>query len=155
MTPERAQLVLRWAAALTMIGLALMLWAIFQPTALPVVISMSLGQAVGTSAFALFGWVVLSDLLAQRRELRLRRAQERAALSPSAMEAAAAAAAATAAVVAATDMAVAAGAQSTVGAAAEAAKPARATPEDAPAAAKATASGEIAAPGGPPAKEQV
>ena len=62
MTEARAQKVLRWSAVLTVAGLGLMLWSLAAPTALPVVLAMSAGQGLGTLAFALFGWVVVSDL---------------------------------------------------------------------------------------------
>lgn len=67
---------LRLAAVLTAVGLGFMLWSIFVPTALPVVLAMSLGQGIGILAFALYGYVVLADLRAQRAATRaaLRRA---------------------------------------------------------------------------------
>ena len=76
MTAGRSRLFLRVAAVLTMVALALMLWSIFVPTALPVVLAMSLGQGLGILAFAVFGYVVLSDLRTQRAATRaaLRRA---------------------------------------------------------------------------------
>jgi hypothetical protein len=65
-TEARAQKVLRWSAVLTLAGLGLMLWSIAAPTALPVVLAMSAGQGLGTLAFALFVWVVVSDLRGKR-----------------------------------------------------------------------------------------
>jgi hypothetical protein len=62
MSPARTQRFLRWSAALTLVGLGLMLWSIFEPRAMPVVLAMSVGQGIGTLAFAMFGWVVLMDL---------------------------------------------------------------------------------------------
>ncbi len=67
MTEARAHQVLRWSAVLTAVGLGLMLWSIAVPTALPVVLAMSVGQGFGTLAFALYGWVVVSELRAGRR----------------------------------------------------------------------------------------
>ena len=66
--------VLRASAVLTLIALAMMAWSVLRPTPLPVMLAMSLGQAVGTAAFALYGWVVLADLRRIRRDAR--RAQE-------------------------------------------------------------------------------
>lgn len=63
----RAHKVLRWSALLTVAGLGFMLWSIAVPTALPVVLAMSAGQGLGTLAFALFVWVVVSDLRSGRR----------------------------------------------------------------------------------------
>lgn len=67
MTASRVQTTLRWSALLTAAGLALMLWSIFEPRALPVVLAMSVGQGLGTLAFGLFGWVVISDVRTARR----------------------------------------------------------------------------------------
>jgi len=61
---------LRWSAVLTMIALALMVWSMLQPTPLPVMLAMSLGQLLGTMAFALYGVVILRDLRRVRRERR-------------------------------------------------------------------------------------
>jgi hypothetical protein len=64
------KLMLRISAALTLLALALMVWSVFQPTPMPVMLAMSLGQALGTGAFALFGLAILIDL---RRSRRIRR----------------------------------------------------------------------------------
>ena len=61
---------LRISALLTIVGLALMVWSMLQPTPMPVILAMSLGQAAGTLAFGLYGYVVIADL---RRDRRLRR----------------------------------------------------------------------------------
>lgn len=53
---------LRISAVLTLLGLALMIWAILDPRATPVVIAMSVGQGLGTLAFAIYLGVVLADL---------------------------------------------------------------------------------------------
>lgn len=76
MTVLRSTTLLRVAAVLTAVGLGFMLWSIFVPTALPVVLAMSVGQGIGILAFALYGYVVLVDLRAQRAATRaaLRRA---------------------------------------------------------------------------------
>ena len=50
---------LRIAAVLTLVGLALMVWSLVQPTPLPVMLAMTVGQAVGTVAFALYLVVVV------------------------------------------------------------------------------------------------
>lgn len=61
---------LRASAFLTLVALAMMVWSVLRPTPLPVMLAMSLGQAVGTAAFALFGWVVLADLRRIRRDAK-------------------------------------------------------------------------------------
>jgi hypothetical protein len=63
---------LQIAAVLTLMGLALMVWSLIQPTPMPVILAMSVGQALGTLAFALFGYAVLLD---QFRKQRARGAQ--------------------------------------------------------------------------------
>jgi len=89
-TEQRAARVLRVSAAMTVVGLAFMLWSLVKPTAMPVVLAMSVGQLIGTLAFAMFGWVVFSELCEARR------------IAASATATAAAAAAATAATTATT-----------------------------------------------------
>jgi hypothetical protein len=56
------------AAIMTLIGLALMVWSMAQPTPMPVILAMSVGQGLGILAFLLFGVVVLVDQLRQQRE---------------------------------------------------------------------------------------
>ncbi len=70
MSEARAQRALRVSAVLTLAGLAFMLWSLLEPTALPVVLAMSVGQGLGTLAFAIFGWVVVSDLRTKRAQAR-------------------------------------------------------------------------------------
>jgi uncharacterized membrane protein YccC len=67
---------LRIAAVSTLCALALMVWSLFQPTPLPLMVAMSVGQVFGTMAFAAFGFVVLRDVLHLRKE-RLAREQEK------------------------------------------------------------------------------
>jgi len=64
---------LRASAALTLLALGLMVWSMVQPTPLPVMLAMSVGQGLGTLAFALYVYAVLADL---RRARRARRARE-------------------------------------------------------------------------------
>ena len=53
---------LRISAVMTLVGLALMLWSVVEPTPLPVMLAMTVGQGIGTLAFALFAWEVIKDL---------------------------------------------------------------------------------------------
>lgn len=69
-TKRRSHTLLRISGVLTLIGLALMAWSMLEPTPLPVMLAMTVGQAVGTSAFALYLFVVIRDL---RRDRRARR----------------------------------------------------------------------------------
>ncbi len=58
------------SAILTLIALGLMVWSLFQPTPLPVMVAMSVGQALGTAAFGAYGYVVVKDILKVRRARR-------------------------------------------------------------------------------------
>lgn len=64
------RLLVRIAAVLTLVGLALMVWSMLDPTPLPVMLAMSVGQIVGTAAFALYGLAVYKDLRRIRRDRR-------------------------------------------------------------------------------------
>lgn len=61
---------LRVSAVLTMVALGLMLWSMFAPTPLPIILAMSLGQALGTLAFLLYGVCIAQDLWKIRRTRR-------------------------------------------------------------------------------------
>lgn len=66
----RSHTLLRISGVLTLLGLALMVWSMLVPTPLPVMLAMTVGQAVGTLAFALYLFVVIRDV---RRDRRARR----------------------------------------------------------------------------------
>jgi hypothetical protein len=53
---------LRWAAMSALVALLLMVWGIFDPHPISLVIAMSVGQALGTASFAVFCFVVFFDL---------------------------------------------------------------------------------------------
>jgi hypothetical protein len=61
---------LQVSAGLTILALALMVWSMLQPTPLPVMLAMSVGQLLGTLAFALYGIVIARDLRQTRRARR-------------------------------------------------------------------------------------
>ena len=61
---------LRVSAVLTLVALALMVWSVLVPTPLPVMLAMTVGQGVGTLAFAIFGFIVFKDLTRSRRARR-------------------------------------------------------------------------------------
>jgi uncharacterized protein (DUF2062 family) len=52
---------LQVSAVLTIIALALMIWSMLDPTPLPVMLAMTIGQVIGTLAFALYGYAVVRD----------------------------------------------------------------------------------------------
>ena len=60
--PRWFGVLLRISAVLTLVALALMVWSVLEPTPMPVLLAMSLGQALGTVAFAMYGLVVIADL---------------------------------------------------------------------------------------------
>lgn len=62
---------LRIACGLAMLGLALMMWSLFDPRAQPVLIALSVGQGIGTLSLALFVRVIV-------REYRARNARDSA-----------------------------------------------------------------------------
>ena len=64
---------LQLAAVLTLIGLAFMVWSMLEPTPLPVMLAMTVGQGIGTFAFAIYVFVVVREL---RREFVRRRDRE-------------------------------------------------------------------------------
>jgi hypothetical protein len=53
------------AAVLSLIGLAFMVWSMVEPTPMPVMLAMSVGQMIGMSAFAIYIVIVVRVL---RRE---------------------------------------------------------------------------------------
>ena len=59
---------LRISAVLTLIGLALMVWSMLVPTPLPVMLAMTVGQAIGSLAFGLYLYVVVRDVRRAWRE---------------------------------------------------------------------------------------
>jgi multidrug transporter EmrE-like cation transporter len=61
---------LRIAAICTLVSLALMSWSLFQPTPMPVMVAMTVGQGIGMVAFGAYGWVVFRDITRQRAERR-------------------------------------------------------------------------------------
>jgi len=54
------------SAVLTLVGLALMVWSMIQPTPLPVMLAMTAGQGVGMTAFALYLIVIVRDVRGKR-----------------------------------------------------------------------------------------
>ena len=63
------RLLIRWrmrflygASVLTLLALGLMAWSVIDPRPMPVVVAMSVGQMLGTAAFAMFGAVIFLDL---------------------------------------------------------------------------------------------
>lgn len=59
---------LRISAVLTLIGLGLMAWSMLEPTPLPVMLAMTVGQGIGSLAFGLYLFVVVQDIRRARRQ---------------------------------------------------------------------------------------
>ena len=60
-------LTLQLSAVLTLLGLGFMMWSMVAPTPLPVMLAMTVGQALGTAACAIYAFIVIREL---RREIR-------------------------------------------------------------------------------------
>jgi hypothetical protein len=58
------------SSVLTLIALALMVWSVLQPTPLPTILAMSVGQAIGIAAFGLYLIAIAIDV---RRDARAHR----------------------------------------------------------------------------------
>ena len=54
--------VLSIACVLALVSLVLMVWSLLEPTPLPVLVAMSLGQVIGTISLLMFLAVVLADM---------------------------------------------------------------------------------------------
>ncbi len=54
--------VLGAACIVALAALALMVWSLLEPTPIPVLVAMSVGQVLGTISLMMFGAVVLADL---------------------------------------------------------------------------------------------
>jgi hypothetical protein len=58
---------LRFACVLALVALPLMVWSLFDPTVWPVLLALSVGQALGTLSFALFLLAIARDLHVKRK----------------------------------------------------------------------------------------
>ena len=65
---------LQVSAVLTLLALALMVWSMVQPTPLPVMLAMTVGQGIGSLAFAIYLFIVVRDV--RRVFLAKKRAKE-------------------------------------------------------------------------------
>lgn len=69
MRPRLARRMLAASAVCALVGLALMVWSLFDDSPLVLVASMTLGQTIGTLCFLVYGAVVISDLWRARLSL--------------------------------------------------------------------------------------
>jgi uncharacterized membrane protein YbhN (UPF0104 family) len=65
---------LQISAVVTLLALALMVWSMLQPTPLPVMLAMTVGQGLGTLALGAYLYVVIRDL--RRSYVRRRDSEE-------------------------------------------------------------------------------
>ena len=63
---------LRIACVMAIVGLALMMWSLFDPRAPPVLIALSVGQGIGTLSLAIFVRIVVRDYRERHRPDRAR-----------------------------------------------------------------------------------
>ena len=68
----RREKALRFASVFALFGLALMVWGVLDPRPLPVLVGLSIGQAIGTLSFLLYLIVVAADLGLKKRIARER-----------------------------------------------------------------------------------
>jgi hypothetical protein len=64
--PTRTDTALRVASVLALIALALIVWSILDPRPLPVLVGLSLGQALGTASFLVYLVIVARELGVKR-----------------------------------------------------------------------------------------
>ncbi len=67
--PDSTKL-LRIACGFAVIGLALMIWSLVDPTQRPVLIALSVGQCIGTGSLAIFLFVVIRDYRLQNKSAK-------------------------------------------------------------------------------------
>ena len=60
----------RWACIWSLVALGLIMWALIQPKPLPVIVAMSVGQAIGTLSLLLFLGSIALDIRANYRLTR-------------------------------------------------------------------------------------
>ena len=64
--PNRFEGRVRIACLLALLALALMVWSQLDPTPIPVVVAMSVGQVIGTLSLVYYGVAILADLRQKR-----------------------------------------------------------------------------------------
>jgi hypothetical protein len=68
MIDQRQSRILRLAAVVAIVALGFMIWSLLQPRPIPVIMAMSVGQALGTLSFLAFLYVVIRDLMSTARK---------------------------------------------------------------------------------------
>ena len=70
MKRPRPDQIVRGAAVLALAGLACMVWSLLDPRPVPIMVSMSAGQALGTLSFLLYAGVVVLEAYKASRAAR-------------------------------------------------------------------------------------
>ncbi len=65
----RRERALQIASVFALLGLALMVWSVLDPSPFPVILGLSVGQGIGTLSFLIYLLVIAADL-GIRRKLR-------------------------------------------------------------------------------------
>ena len=63
---RRREHLLRYACVLALVALVLIVWSVIVPTPLPVLVALSVGQALGTASFLMYLLIVASDVRLKR-----------------------------------------------------------------------------------------
>lgn len=69
MTARTQRRVLDGASVLALVALALMIWSLIDPRPIPVILAMSVAQALGTASLLAFLFVVADDGLRGQRDI--------------------------------------------------------------------------------------
>jgi hypothetical protein len=67
------------SCAFALLAVGLMSWSLFDPTPIPVVVAMSVGQVLGTLSLIAFAYVVVADWRAQLASIKDVRSREKSA----------------------------------------------------------------------------
>jgi hypothetical protein len=67
---NRNQRILTFACSFALAAVGLMVWSLFDPRPIPVVVAMSVGQVLGTLSLLAFVYVVVADWRAQIARLK-------------------------------------------------------------------------------------
>jgi hypothetical protein len=62
---KRTERILAVASSFALLAVALMIWSLFDPRPIPVIVAMSIGQVLGTFSLLAFIYVVVADWRAQ------------------------------------------------------------------------------------------
>jgi hypothetical protein len=67
---KQTRRILAAAASFAIVAVGLMIWSLFDPRPVPVIVAMSIGQALGTCSLMAFVYVVVADWRAQTARLK-------------------------------------------------------------------------------------